>query len=157
LFVLLLVSGLAAGCNPRRASSPVPDAQGPSIHWQQPDALTVPTAVAVAGIDPAVLEDLSRAKPDPAQRSSLFSVQGANGSAPPRDDQPPVLGSYHIENGILRFDPQFPFQRGIRYRAVFDPRRLPGRSDITGEPIVAEFLLPRPPSVATTVVQHVFP
>src|SRR4029077_13312670 len=41
----------------------------------------------------------------------------------------------------------------LRYRAVFDPSRL----GATGEPVVAEFVIPKPAAGPPTVVEHVYP
>jgi hypothetical protein len=45
--------------------------------------------------------------------------------------------------------------RGVRYRATFDPSRLPGAAG--GKEIVAEFHQPKPAAKATTAVEHVYP
>src|SRR5262245_52114025 len=67
-----------------------------------------------------------------------------------------MLGAYRIEDGVLRFEPRFPLTAGLRYRAVFHPSRLPGRTGDAG-PVAAVFEVPRPQQQPTTVVEHVFP
>ena len=44
-------------------------------------------------------------------------------------DRPPVLGSYAVVDGVVRFAPRYPFDPGRRYRVVFDPTRLPSDGD----------------------------
>ena len=52
----------------------------------------------------------------PAQGwSAIFAVYAGAG------DVPALLGTYAVEGGVLVFHPQFPFSRGVHYRAVFRP------------------------------------
>lgn len=48
----------------------------------------------------------------------LFSVYADQGNLLTDVNLPPMAGSYSFENKILRFTPQFPFQPGVKYRAV---------------------------------------
>jgi hypothetical protein len=70
---------------------------------------------------------------------------------------PPMLGAYSVRAGVLRFEPQFPLERGVAYRAVFRPDRLPGRRGATAAPITADFQLPPRDTSPTTAVSHVYP
>jgi hypothetical protein len=47
--------------------------------------------------------------------ASVFAVYAGPG------DIPPLLGEYAREGGALVFRPRFPFEPGVRYRAVFTP------------------------------------
>jgi hypothetical protein len=47
--------------------------------------------------------------------ASVFAIYTGTG------DVPPLLGDYDIDGGTLVFSPQFPFEPGVRYRAVFRP------------------------------------
>ena len=71
------------------------------------------------------------------------------------DSLPDVLGRYHVSEDGIRFTPHFPFERGLSYRASFDPRPL-GRSELT-DVLTLEFSLPREQSVLPPAVQHIFP
>ena len=44
-------------------------------------------------------------------------------------DTPPLLGTYRRDSGVLRFEPRFPIEPGVRYRAEFDPH---GRLTVSG-------------------------
>src|SRR5262249_10534199 len=68
-----------------------------------------------------------------------------------------VLGSYRVEEGVLHFEPRFPLGEGLRFRAVFDPTKLPGRNGGKQDPVVAEFAIPKPPASATSLVEQVYP
>ncbi len=71
---------------------------------------------------------------------------------------PPVLGSHAIgDDGLLRFNPMFPFDPGRLYSARFDPSRLPGREAPFLESVVAVVSLPKPDVEPTTVVDRIFP
>jgi hypothetical protein len=63
---------------------------------------------------------------------------------------PPMAGRYWNEPGRLYFEPLFPLERGVNYRAVFRP-------DGKAAPIVATFELPLQKAAPATVVTHVYP
>jgi len=63
---------------------------------------------------------------------------------------PPMLGRYWTEQGRLFFEPQFPLQRGVNYRAIF-------RHDSKATPIVALLKLPLQLIEPTTVVTQIYP
>jgi hypothetical protein len=109
-------------------------------------------AIEVHGIDPASVAALAKAKFDREQWVALFAVRVTGGK---NDEKTPaLLGSYQIEQGVVRFEPRFPLAVGVRYRAVFDPARLAGGA---GKSISAEFHQPKPAAKATAVVEHVYP
>ena len=76
-------------------------------------------AIEVHGINAASVAALAKAKFDREQWVALFAVRVAG----EKNDEktPALLGSYRIEEGIVRFEPRFPLAVGVRYRAVFDP------------------------------------
>jgi hypothetical protein len=68
---------------------------------------------------------------------------------------PPMLGNYRVASDRLRFEPQFPLEPGVKYRAVFRPARLNGKG--VGEEIAAVFEMPRRDSTPTTEVTRIYP
>lgn len=66
-----------------------------------------------------------------------------------------MLGVYRIESNTLRFEPQFPLEPDVIYRAVFRPDQLPGGK--RAGPITVVFQLPRRNATPTTVVSHIYP
>ena len=107
----------------------------------------------LTGLDRATLDGLAKGKREKADWNALFSVRVI---ADKKDAQnPPMLGSYSIIDGVLRFEPRFAPVRGVRYRAVFDPSKLPGGK--AQKPITADFFEPKPAAKASTVVVHVYP
>jgi hypothetical protein len=67
-----------------------------------------------------------------------------------------MLGAYRISSDVVRFEPQFPLEPGLVYRAVFRPDRLPGKSKQT-ELLTAEFRRPPRDNTPTTVVSQIYP
>ncbi len=63
---------------------------------------------------------------------------------------PPLLGSWRVENGSVVFQPRYPLQAGVRYRAEFRP-------PAGGAPLIRVFDLPPETVAPSTRVAHVFP
>jgi hypothetical protein len=68
-----------------------------------------------------------------------------------------MLGTYRVASNLFRFDPQFPLEPGVNYRAILHPDRLPDHHGKSGGPILAVFKAPSRQSNPTTVVSHVYP
>lgn len=109
----------------------------------------------------------------PADNNKRPSV--SNESKSPQDhlltDRPAVLGAHRVAGGVLRFEPQYPLQPGLAYDVVLDLSRLP-RANAAGvasqeasapatvspiAPVTQRLLVPKPPTVATTIVEQVYP
>lgn len=123
----------------------------------------------VVGLTESQFDRLADVDWQPADWNSLLAVYVA-GQGSAQEDHPAMLGAYRIEARGLRFHPRFPLTAGLRYRAVFNPDRLPNRSgseqrepDRAGEnrksqpAVLAEFEMPAPAMRRTTVVEHVYP
>jgi hypothetical protein len=70
------------------------------------------------------------------------------------DGQPAVLGSYGVSGRVLRFEPRFPLVKGVRYRVVLNPAKLPGGKGKRRELVLS---LPKPAAKPTAVVARVYP
>src|SRR5205809_8146728 len=79
----------------------------------------------------------------PQQWGQIFSVQVDLA------DVPPLLGSYHLEQGALVFVPQYPVQAGVPYRATL---KVSGRVAV-----VQRLAIPRPDVTPTTIVERIYP
>ncbi|MGH9834405.1 MAG: Ig-like domain-containing protein [Blastocatellia bacterium] len=125
-----------------------------SIRWTPDPANSGKVAVEVSGLSEATLKRLQQANWKPPQWQRLLSVYAGQGS-----DQslPPMLGAYRVQSNSLRFEPQFPLEPGVTYRAVFRPDQLPGASGSKAAPITADFQLPPRNAIPTTVVSHIYP
>jgi hypothetical protein len=98
----------------------------------------------VTGLDAATLAKLAKAKMDTKQWNAVFAITVVS----EQKAVPALLGSYRIEDKVLRFEPRFPPVIGVRYRAVFKGE---------GKELTTEFTQPKPPVKPTTVVEHVYP
>ncbi len=107
-------------------------------------------AFEVSGLDAANLRALASARWEPGRWAELFAVYVDDGASG-RGDRPPVLGSYRVAGDRLRFEPRFPLSPGVRYRAVFEPSRLPHAAGPVA--VVAAFTIPRPDAPPTAVAQ----
>ena len=70
-------------------------------------------------------------------------------------DLPPMAGAYRVEANALRFEPQFPLEPGLRYRAVFRPDQLPGGNKAA--PITSAYQSPMRSATPATLVSRVYP
>jgi hypothetical protein len=69
---------------------------------------------------------------------------------------PALLGSYRIDDDLLRFEPRFPLVRGVPYQVVFDPTCVPGHTASKEKLIEKEVLLAKA-KTEPTVVTQVYP
>jgi hypothetical protein len=70
---------------------------------------------------------------------------------------PQMLGAYSVQSGALRFEPQFPLEPGLSYRAIFQPDQLPGERGLRNPPILSVFKAPRRRPNPSTVVSQIYP
>lgn len=119
-----------------------------SIRWVPDPKDTNKIAVEVHGLSSSRVAQLRRAQWTSEQWQKLLSVTVDQGDFTTQLFLPPMIGSYRATEKTLRFDPQFPLQPGIRYRAVFRPGQLT---------LTSTFALPAAQALATTVVATIFP
>lgn len=108
-------------------------------------------AFEVTGLTPADREALAERD---GRWDGLLKVYVASsaGASPP-----PMLGSFALDDDVLRFTPRYPLRPGLTYRAVFDRSKLATAQDQdASEPFVAEFSIPQP-DLPPTVLQRVYP
>jgi hypothetical protein len=83
----------------------------------------VGSAVELQGLDRDTLSALARSNWDAARWAEMFAVSVA--SAGSQDQEPPpILGTYRVVEGAVRFEPRFPWEPGLTLRARFRPSRL---------------------------------
>jgi hypothetical protein len=116
-----------------------------------------PPVVEVLGLDEATLGRLHSTNWQAQDWQNLLSVYAGQGDFLADMSVPPMLGSYRIEKGSVRFQPQFSLEPGVNYRAVFRPSRLPGRTASPPADIVSRFQQPAVRRESTTVVTEVYP
>jgi hypothetical protein len=135
------------------------DAQGRralAINWIAETPASNHVVVKVSGLSARELEQLAKAHWPATNWQQLFSVYVEQGD-PLRDAWlPPMLGSYRVEKAEVSFEPQFPLQAGLQYRAIFRPDRVPGAQANTAA-ITSLFRLPARDRTSSTVVSAVYP
>jgi hypothetical protein len=125
-----------------------------SIRWAPNAPETNKIAIEVVGLNSTQIRQLGRAKWSNDQWHRLLSVQ-VDHEDTTQLFLPDMLGSYTISNQTLRFDPQFPLQPGIRYRAIFRPQNLPGGA--SDKPLVSTFAMPAITPTTLASVVEIFP
>jgi hypothetical protein len=126
-----------------------------SIRWTSDPANPYKVVVEVQGLSATAVKRLRQSKPALAEWRRLFSVYAGQEEPKNPSDFPPMAGVYSVEANTLRFEPQFPMEPGLSYRAVFRPNQLPGVSKAA--PITSVFQSPRRSATPTTMVSHVYP
>jgi hypothetical protein len=132
-------------------------AQKYSIRWTPDLADTNRIAVEVTGLSAAAIQELQRADWKPAQWQKTLAVYADQGDLIADIGLPPMTGGYRVASNLFRFEPQFPLEPGVNYRAVLNPDRLPDHRGKGGDPIMAVFKAPSRPTNPTTVVTQVYP
>jgi hypothetical protein len=113
------------------------------------------TCVGVYKLDADIMASLRMCTETDCLLQSILRVSVAEPRPATGDNFPDVFGRYHVFEDGVQFTPYFPFERGLSYRASFDPRPL-GRTEFT-DVATLEFSLPKEPSALPPVVQHIFP
>jgi hypothetical protein len=125
------------------APAPAAPETGPAIEYDR--ALN---RFAVTNLDARALAEFAARRPAAKDWNALFSVAVAGAEAPV-----PMLGTYAVEGGALRFTPRFPLGAG-EFVARLDPSRLPGG----GGPVVERrFRVAPPPAGPPPSVTAVYP
>src|SRR4051794_22096254 len=133
-----------AGC--ARPVVPPPPVQVPvSIQLLTDDG----TVFQVTGLDPSAAATLSLPGLERKTWTDLFTVTA-------NDSTTPMLGTYSVEAGFLRFRPRWPLVPGVRYTATFHPDNQPGGQNF-GPAVVATFTIPQPSLPPPAAVAAVYP
>jgi hypothetical protein len=176
--VISFVEGLAPASVAALPASGLPAARGednrpataPRLVWKAQGAHQTKAAVEVVGADPAAVRALARPQMTIDRWNSILLVRVVPTTGSKAPDQPPVWGSYRIIDEIIRFEPRFPLEPGMKYKAEFDPERLdavaraltPSGGIAIGQPrstnkLFAEYSSPKKPSQSTTQVAEIYP
>jgi len=142
----------AAAISQGLSSSPQP--KGYSVRWLPGPPEGRSATVQVSGLSLVALGALQSPAWRAVNWNRVLAVYAGQGNS---TDLPPMVGRYRIHEGFLSFEPQFPLDPGVAYRAEFRPDQLPGAHSGQSAPIVAVFKLPSIREGPRTVVQQVFP
>ena len=143
-FVILSIPFLAAAATP----SPY------TIRWNtnSPQAI-----VEAAGVGKQTLRQIEAANWHSEDWQKLFSIYSGQGDAISDLNLPAMLGTYRVADGLIRFQPSFPLEPGVTYRAVFRPANLPDATDHRSPDVVSTFRLPTKHRQPGTVVARIYP
>jgi hypothetical protein len=110
--------------------------------------------VELCGVTKGTLQKLQVAAWHYDEWQKLLSVKaGADTSL----ELPPAAGTYSVVDDCIRFQPKFPFEHGVMYRAVFHPSMLPGYGGQALTDVVSTHTVPIERRKSTTVITQVFP
>ncbi|MGI8603726.1 MAG: Ig-like domain-containing protein [Verrucomicrobiales bacterium] len=155
---LPLALALALQASVRAGREPVVAPPGKfSIRWTTSPATPYKTTVEVFGLSTTTLKQLEHLAWQPAQWQRLFPVYAEQGKLVTDVSLPPMIGTYQVASSAVRFQPQFPLDPGLTYRAIFHPDQLPGDHGAPSRLVSAVFTAPARPASPSTVVNHVFP
>jgi hypothetical protein len=128
-----------------------------SVRWTPDPTDTNKIGVEVTGLGVRTVQELQKLEWERAQWQDVLAVYADQGDWIADIGLPPMLGAYRVASNWVRFDPQFPLEPGVNYRAMFHPDRLPGERGKSSDPITALFKTPSRRSNPTTVVTQVYP
>ena len=149
--LLMLTAALILGCG-QPVGAPGSDSIAETVPAIQ---LTVTpngdsSSVEVQGLDSLTLSALESAMLDRLQWEQVLRIGVQQETSIADSDIPPVLGSYAVLDGLIRFTPMFPFDPGRNYVVTFDPSDY---AEETRSPIVS--IVGLPPGTATPNVRVV--
>jgi hypothetical protein len=152
---LAIVSLAFGACAPARSSS---DDSIPTIRLNPGSGEITRASFEVVGLDAKTISTVRSAQLDRDAWIALFPVTVDPGSnALDGGERPAILGKYQVLDNVLRFQPQFPLVRGVRYRALFDLAKLPSGPAPSSGPITALFALPARDANPSTLLTRVDP
>ncbi len=149
--ICLIICVLASAFSLGRASAQ------PSINWVPDSSSSNKVFIEVAGLSSSSLRRLHQSNWKLPQWQRLLSVYAEQGDSTTNRNLPPMLGTYRVQSSMIRFEPRFPLEQGVKYRAIFRPDQLPGGSNSGDTPVIAVYRLPPRNSAPTTIVNQVYP
>ena len=153
--LLMLTATLILGCG-QEVGAPESASFGgtvPAIH------LTISRdgdsgSVEVRGLDSLTLSTLDTAKLDRVRWEEVLRIAVRQETPSAESGLPPVLGSYAVLDGLIRFTPMFPFDPGRNYVVTFDPSEY---IEETRPPVVSVVSLPAPIATPSAEVERIYP
>lgn len=139
------------------SSEAVASAGGLSLRWVSAASGKDGARVEVSGLGAAALKQLRRANLNLEQWQRLLAVHAEQGDLAADIGSPPMLGTYQITTDSVRFEPQFPLEAGVVYRATLHPRQVPGAKNPGAQPLSVAFRLPARKPAAAAVVACIYP
>ena len=129
----------------------------PFIRWVKDSTDAARMSVVVGGLNPEMLRELRAAAPDHSQWSEIFAVYAEQPGQAGTSDLPPIQGRYAILENRIQFEPQFPMQPGVNYRAEVRTGKIPGLEPKTSRTVTSWYRMTQTVLIPKTVVRRVFP
>ena len=126
------------------------------LRWTPDPAEPSRVSLEISGVNARSLDQLRQANWTLAHWQRLLPVYAGQGDLVSDVGLPAMTGAYHVTNGVIRFEPRFALEPGVRYSATFYPSRLPGNSS-GGGIVASSFQLPARHGAPSTVVKHAYP
>lgn len=101
----------------------------------------------------SVSDSLARTNWTTQQWQRLLSVTADQGDLLANMALPAMAGSYRVESNTLRFEPQFPLEPEITYRAIFRPQNVGATNSV----LSATHRIPRRERSSTTTITAIYP
>jgi hypothetical protein len=135
LLTLLLAGTMAfpAGCTPTasggrdsgNSARVAAEAPSPRLVWKTLGTDQTKAHVEMTGIDPIALAVLGNPEVTREEWSSFLAVHVVTkAQRAPATKPPPLLGSYTATKDGIRFEPRFPLEPEMTFRAEFDPVQM---------------------------------
>jgi hypothetical protein len=134
-----------------------PSSNRAAVRWVSEAPDTNRAIVEVSGLSAPALRQLRQANWKTEQWQRLLAVHAEQGDLIADIGLPPMQGTYRVTADTLRFEPQFPLEAGVAYRATFQPDQLPGGKQSGARPISVLFQRPARRTQPSTVVAQIYP
>jgi hypothetical protein len=128
----------------------------PVLSWVNDSADTNRWNVEVSRLSSSSLQILRRANWTRAQWEQLFAARVVQDDLLADVGLPSMLGTYSVDDRVVRFVPQFPVKAGLKYRATFFTAKL-NDLETPDQILTAVFQLGALATNATTVVKQIYP
>jgi hypothetical protein len=154
MLIVLMAAGIALGL--ARTNVSAAEARA-SVRWVSDPSRRDRAFVEVSGLGSAALKQLRRANLRLDQWQRLLAVHAEQGNLVTDIGSPAMLGTYEVTPDSVRFEPRFPLEAGLVYRATLQPQRVPGATNASAKPLSAAFQVPARKPGAATVIARIYP
>ncbi|HUF60668.1 MAG TPA: hypothetical protein VMN36_01215 [Verrucomicrobiales bacterium] len=143
-------------CGAESGAPPAQSQEPPSIRWSTPSGADVAPKVELTGLPEDSLRIIGDWAPDAKAWKDMLAVYAAAPGQTLSGNVPAMAGTYRVALGKVEFEPRFPLQAGLDYRAILKPGQIPGAGFEDPEQ-VAVLRLPAEKREPVTGVSAVFP
>jgi hypothetical protein len=128
-----------------------------SVRWIPSLSDTNQIVIQVEGLEAGTLKKLASLNWGRTDWEHLLAVCVKPANLAADIGLPAMLGTYSARPAGIRFEPAYPLNPGLAYRAIFHPDQLPGRQSVKARPVESDFQVPPRHAGSDTVVRQVYP